>query len=104
MAKDLNCPNCLNPVDFWTFLKAPTPFHLRCGKCNEKLIPGSKGLSWFVVIAALVTASIIVASGIFYELHILLYLTFILICGLLFEVIVFNLIKGLGLNIVLSRK
>ncbi|UCG03392.1 MAG: hypothetical protein JSW11_05250 [Candidatus Heimdallarchaeota archaeon] len=33
----LICPNCSIEMDFITFLKAPTPWHLKCNMCNAKL-------------------------------------------------------------------
>ncbi len=33
----LICPNCSTEMNFITFLKAPTPYHLKCNKCNTKL-------------------------------------------------------------------
>ncbi|MFX1507283.1 MAG: hypothetical protein ACFFDC_14470 [Promethearchaeota archaeon] len=33
----LICPNCSIEMDFITFLKAPTPWHLKCNICQTKL-------------------------------------------------------------------
>lgn len=33
----LICPNCSTEMNFITFSKALTPWHLKCKKCNEKL-------------------------------------------------------------------
>ena len=104
MRHNLKCPGCQAPMTFWAYVKAPTPFHLRCGKCNERIILGSNILAWVIVLAALSIAAFIVMSGVFNDLHTILYLVFILICGLLFEVMVFSLFKALDLSLELSRK
>ena len=35
--KGLICPNCSTEMNFATFFKALTPWHLKCNKCKSKL-------------------------------------------------------------------
>jgi hypothetical protein len=38
------CPACQGRLSFWTGLKAPTPFHFRCGQCGARLRVRMRGL------------------------------------------------------------
>ena len=54
MKTSSNCPSCGGRLNFWTALKAPTPFRLRCTHCKAALkvvLPGLWAL--MVVICAL---------------------------------------------------
>lgn len=47
--ESFKCPNCSKEMSYLTFIKAPTPWHLKCGNCNQKLKLGK-----FRVISSLV--------------------------------------------------
>jgi uncharacterized protein (DUF983 family) len=34
---NLQCPDCGNDMNFLSFIKAPTPWHMKCHRCGLKL-------------------------------------------------------------------
>src|SRR5690349_17465671 len=45
------CPGCKAPLTVWRVMAAPTPFHVKCKKCDARLRTG--GVTWPSVAIAL---------------------------------------------------
>jgi hypothetical protein len=48
------CPNeeCKAPLTLWRVMAAPTPFHVKCKRCNAKIRAG--GIAWPSIAVSLV--------------------------------------------------
>ena len=99
MAK-LTCPACEKRMGLLAFLKAPTPWHLKCNYCGVSL--KLSRLNWACLVAAIVIGVVLgVSSVLLYQYSgIALVGIFIFIVGVvLFELAVFNLLPGLGVRL-----
>jgi uncharacterized protein (DUF983 family) len=88
-----NCPSCTAPLSFWAFIKAPTPFHLRCGKCNQLLRLRQRVVSGAVIFISLVAATIAAMLGVFYDLQAMHLFIYLLILVGSFEFLIFSLLR-----------
>ena len=88
-----SCPSCQTTLSFWAFLKAPTPFHLRCGNCNQRLRFKQRIGSGAIISISLVAATVAVMLGAFYDLQDMHLFIYLLILVLSFEFLIFSLLR-----------
>ena len=101
--KKLSCPKCLDNISFITFLKAPSPWHIKCDHCQAKLKVDDG-------IGSTIAATIIVIFAIllgFINYHYNLTLTHIVIIlisiGTLAEILFYFLARTLGFHLEIKK-
>jgi hypothetical protein len=53
----LKCPSCESDIDFISFFKSASPFHMKCGKCGIKLKQDKFG--WVCLILAFFSGALL---------------------------------------------
>lgn len=99
MAK-LQCPNCGNDINFLSFIKAPTPWHMKCHKCGLKL--QQDRFKWTCMVVAAFFGAVLGAVFIHFTIarESLIAGVAIFILGLvLFEIAAFKLLPVLGVRL-----
>ena len=97
----LECPNCNERMSFLSFAKAPTPWNMKCHKCDTKLKQSKyKGASLLVaIIFGLVLGMSTAILAIHYGHSVLGLIVFV--TGLLaFEYAGFKVLPKLGVGLV----
>lgn len=96
----LRCPSCQNDLSFLSFLKAATPWHMKCGKCGVKLQQDkSKWLSTLVIFIVgfslgLLSAHMAIGHG-----YTLLGILILLVGYVAFEFFAFKLLPKLKIGL-----
>jgi CXXC-20-CXXC protein len=96
--KNIICPKCGNRFDFWSFMKSPTPFHMKCKTCQSKLKIDKYGLPIFIlaILVGAFFAIIAMALGISgFE-----FLVLLILAALIFESFLYALLNKLGIKLV----
>ena len=61
------CPACQGKVSMWDGVKAPTPAHLRCPHCRQRLRVSIRGFWLYAVLATLLQLSLLAGCVVAYR-------------------------------------
>jgi uncharacterized protein (DUF983 family) len=97
----LRCPNCQNEMNFITFAKAPTPWHLKCQYCGSNL----KGEKYYAITTLAITlffgmliGGLCAFSGVPFIPFLLILIAFAVSC----EYVFYLLARKLGISLELK--
>lgn len=97
---NLQCPNCGNDMNFLSFIKAPTPWHMKCHRCGLKLKQDK--FKWSCVFVAVFFGAIlgVVSAHLAIAMESMAFGVATFIAGVvLFEVAGFKLLPVLGIGL-----
>ena len=99
---NFKCPNCQNTINLWNFAKAPTPFHLKCDHCKQKLKlqKHSKLIIFFGVLIGVVVGFL----NVFLHLPFIYFIGILAIAFIVFELVTYFVIRKLGVNFDLGER
>ncbi len=91
--KELKCPACQGSIGLWTFAKAPTPWHLKCGRCKAKLTLGKYSGVTFVI----------ALFGVFLAIYLVPSFLVLMLAIIIFEVGGYLLLRTLEVSLALKQ-
>lgn len=95
--KKLTCPHCQSEMDFIGFLKSPTPWHLKCSYCKEKVKLSKLEFEAFLFALFL---GVVAGSGLaHYEASSLTYAIVLTMTVIVFEYLLYIASKTFGVTL-----
>ena len=91
------CPICKRKISFLTFLKAVTPWHLRCPSCKSKLKVGKYPIRAFIL--ALILGGILTLVRDVYTIPFIYFILILFLIGIVLEYVYYVLAGVLKFDI-----
>jgi hypothetical protein len=101
----LKCPNCSQEISFFAFARAPTPWHMKCDKCETKL--KQESYKWTLMLIAVCFGMVLGGVSAFAAMSMggLIIGIAVFVAGLfLFEGLVFRIIPMLDIRLVVRNR
>lgn len=99
--ENLTCPDCQKQVSLAQFLKSPSPWHIKCKNCHERLKAGKPSISVFTLLLVVTVAFgvLIVVTAKTYGISFIYYALTIILIGFGAEIALYFIFKKLRVEL-----